>query len=126
MARVYKDPRLFRSTGKVVWCIDFVGLDGERHREKTAASSKELAQQLLRKKLDDIEKAKIHGLVSIKPISFDAFAPEYLAHVDAVRSESSQVRVRSFVKLLRAAFGSKFLGRISTGDVQRWVDMSSG
>ena len=61
MARVYKDPRLFRSTGKVVWCIDFVGLDGERHRVKTAASSKELAQQLLRKKLDDMEKAKIQS-----------------------------------------------------------------
>ena len=125
MARVYRDSRLRRSTGQVVWCIDFVDTDGRRRRERTLATTKEGAQRELRRKLDEIDKARIVGLPMFSETTFDKFLPDYLAHVDAVRSDTARVRVRSHVKALTRFFGGKLLRKVTSGDVQRWVDQRS-
>ena len=125
MARVYRDSRLRRSTGQVVWCIDFVDTDGRRRRERTLATTKEGAQRELRRKLDEIDKARIVGLPKISETTFDKFLPDYLAHVDAVRSESAKVRVRSHLKALTRFFSGMLLRKITSGDVQRWIDQRS-
>src|SRR5688572_31341209 len=114
MARVYRDPRLQRSTGQVVWCIDFVGTDGRRRRERTLATTKEAAQRALRRKLDEIDKARIVGLPKFSETTFDKFLPDYLAHVDAVRSETARVRVRSHTKALTRFFGGMLLRRVTS------------
>lgn len=125
MSRVYKDSRLRRLAGQVVWCIDYVDANGQRRREKTSATTRDMAHRILRMRLHDVETAKIHGLPVMEKIAFDAFIPQYLAHVRAVRSETSQSRVKSFVKMLSRVFGNNILSRVTTGDVQRWVDSRS-
>lgn len=122
MARVYRDPYKRNAMGQPAWCIDYLDAQGVRRRERTDASNKELAQKILRKKLDEIELIKIHGLSAVQHVKFADFLPEYLAHVRAVRSKTSQVRVPSMAKILERTFGSKVLSRIRSGDVQRWVD----
>jgi integrase len=125
MARVYRDPRKRNAVGQPAWCIDYLDAQGVRRRERTEASTKELAQMILRKKLDEIELIKIHGLSAVERVSFNDFLPEYLSHVNAVRTKTAQIRVPSLTKVLARTFGSKVISRIRTGDVQRWVDMRS-
>ena len=122
MARVYKNPQLRSATGKVVWCIDYHDPYGKRCRERTSASTKEMAQKILRKRLDEVENAKLHGLATAEPKTMKEFLPEYFNHVDAVRSDKSKVKVRSLVKSFMKRFGSRTLSKIGRGDVQRWVD----
>jgi len=122
MARLYRDPRRRTGTGQPVWCIDYVDAQGVRRRERTTASNKELAQKILRKKLDEVEIIKIHGLPAVERVTFTDFLPEYVAHVKAVRSKSSQIRVPSMARQLERTFGAKILARVRTGDIQRWVD----
>jgi integrase len=122
MARLYRDPRRRTGTGQPVWCIDYVDAQGVRRRERTTACTKELAQKILRKKLDEVEIIKIHGLPAVERVTFTDFLPEYVAHVKAVRSKSSQIRVPSMARQLERTFGAKILSRVRTGDIQRWVD----
>jgi integrase len=125
MARVYRDSRMQNAGGQPAWCIDYVDAQGVRQRERTAASTKELAQKIIRKKLDEVELIKIHGLSAVERVSFNDFLPEYLGHVNAVRTKTAQIRVPSLTRVLARTFGSKVISRIRTGDVQRWVDMRS-
>jgi integrase len=125
MARVYRDFRRHPGIGQTFWRIDYVDATGVRRRVRTPATTKELAQKILRKKLDEVELAKIHGLPAIEQMVFNDFMPEYLNHVKAVRAQTSQVRVQSFVKVLGRTFGTRILSKIRSGDVQRWVDARS-
>lgn len=79
MARVYRDPYKRNALGQPAWCIDYLDSQGVRRRERTDASTKELAQKILRKKLDEVELIKIHGLSAVQHVKFSDFLPEYLA-----------------------------------------------
>ena len=59
MAKVYQDKRIRKRGGIRPWCISYVGLDGRRRRERTPATTKEEARELLRKKLSEISKATL-------------------------------------------------------------------
>src|SRR5437773_4919619 len=122
MARVFRESRMRNAVGQPAWCLDYVDAQGVRQRERTDACTKELAQKILRKRLDEVELVKIHGLPAVERITFSAFLPEYVAHVKAVRSKTSHVRVPSMAKNLERTFGSKILSRIRSGDILRWVD----
>ena len=125
MPRVYRNPILQSPTGQAVWVLDYYDATGKRRREKTDVATKELAQRILRKRLDEVEEAKISGVRPVKEISFDDFTPEYLDHVNAVRSRSSQKKVPSMVRNLAKYFGGMQLSRVTGGDVQRWIDKRS-
>ncbi len=122
MATVFRDPRRSRSAGYPVWCLDYYDLEGRRRRERTNARTKEMAQQLLRKKLEELERAKLAGATPIREVTFDKFTSEYLDHVTAVRSASAAKRVPSHVRSLAKTFGPMVLCKVTRGAVQRWVD----
>jgi integrase len=125
MSRVYRDPHKRNAMGQPAWCIDYLDAQGVRRRLRTEASNKELAQKILRKKLDETETIKIHGLSAVETVSFNDFIPEYLAHVNAVRTKTAQIRVPSLARALARTFGPKLLSKVRTGDVQRWIDARS-
>jgi integrase len=125
MARVYRDPRLRSPTGQPVWVVDYHDATGRRRREKTTVATKELAQKILRKRLDEIAEANLTGACPVQAISFDDFSKEYLDHVNAVRSKSSQKKVPSMVRNLAKYFGSMQLSKVTSGNVQRWIDKRS-
>ncbi len=122
MATVFREPRLSRIAGYPVWCLDYFDLEGRRRRERTNARTKEMAQQVLRKRLEEIERAKLAGTTPIQEIAFDDFTEEYLDHVKAVRSATSAKRVPSHVRNLAKTFGPMVLCKVTRGAVQRWVD----
>jgi integrase len=80
---------------------------------------------MLRKRLDELAEANIFGVGPVKAISFNDFTPEYLEHVNAVRSKSSQKKVPSMVRNLAKFFGTMVLSKVTRGDVQRWIDKRS-
>jgi len=125
VARVFRDPRLRSPTGQPVWVLDYYDAAGVRRRENTDVATKELAQRLLRKRLDDLAEAEVSGLRPTKAILFNEFTPEYLDHVNAVRAKSSQKKVPSMVRILARTFGSMNLSKVTSGDVQRWIDKRS-
>lgn len=125
MAHVFKDSRLRSPTGQAVWVICYQDETGQRRRQRTDAATKELAQRLLRKKLDEVEEAKLSGVRPVRVISFSEFTEEYLDHVNAVRSKSSQEKVPSMVRNLAKFFGTMHLSKVTGGDVQRWIDKRS-
>lgn len=125
MARVFRDERLRSPTGQAVWVIDYLDAAGRRRREKTTAATKEMAQKILRKRLDEVEESKLSGAGPVREITFDEFSPEYLDHVRAVRMKSSHRRVASMVRNLSRHFGGMILSKITAGEVQRWIDKRS-
>lgn len=125
MAFVFKDSRLRSPTGQAVWVICYRDATGKRRRLRTDVATKELAQRLLRKKLDEVEEAKLSGVRPVRVISFSEFTEEYLDHVNAVRSKSSQKKVPSMVRNLAKFFGAMHLSKVTGGDVQRWIDRRS-
>ncbi len=122
MARVYRDPRLRKPTGQVVWCIDYRDARGQRHRRRTPAVTKQLAQRILRRKLEDVEEAKLRGLALKESIPLSEFSQEYLVHIGSLRSKNARNRMESTLKGLVQAFGHRNLGEITTADLQRWLD----
>lgn len=126
MARIYRDPRLLKPTGQVVWCMDYRDARGQRHRRKTPAVTKQLALRILRKKLEDVEEAKLHGLALKESISLSAFSREYLLHVGSLRSSASRIRMQSALKGFVNAFGRWNLEDITATAIQRWLDERLG
>src|SRR5262245_51704046 len=86
---VYRDKRRRESTGELPWCIAYVGLDGRLHRERTRVRTRELARQILYKKLEELERAKVSGVTPAEPITLKKFVDEeYLPHVLATKTAS--------------------------------------
>jgi integrase len=102
--------------------VDYHDAGGRRRRERTAAATKELAQKILRKRLDEVEEARLTGARPVTAVTFNDFTREYLDHVNAVRSLSSQRKVPSMVRNLARFFGPLQLCKVTSGDVQRWID----
>lgn len=126
MARVYRDPTMRTAQGKAAWCIDYTGLDGRRHRERTNAATREEAERLLRLRQSEVDKATIVGVRSIeaiKPRTFHEFVEEeYMPHCVATHTPATYKRDQSLLNAVLPFFGSMLLRNISSGDVQRYID----
>ncbi|MBI4566435.1 MAG: site-specific integrase [Planctomycetes bacterium] len=123
-SRVYRNPAMRTAQGRPAWCLDYVGIDGRRKRERTTAHTREEASALLRARLAEIDKARARGLISLEalnPVTFRAFSREFLAYAKA------RVRPRTYrlysdaVNRLIPTFGDKTLASITPGDVEGFM-----
>ena len=105
------------------WCIAWRGVDGKLHKEKTDAPTKELAKKLLSKRLVEVTEAKVAGVkVERTNVAFDGFLKEYVAHIEARKTEASRRRDECSIARLKTVFGSFRLKDFTTGMVQKYVD----
>jgi len=105
------------------WCIAWKGVDGKLRKEKTDAPTKELAKMLLSKRLVEVTEAKVAGVKVERPkVGFQEFLKEYIAHIEARKTEASTRRDECSIARLKTVFGSFRLKDITTGMVQKYVD----
>src|SRR5258708_8588236 len=92
-------------------------------REKTDASTKELARKLLAKKIVEGTEAKGAGVTNVqKPITLDDFKKEYIKHIEARKTPQSIGRDHRSLGSLSKIFGSRKLKDITPGMAQKYMD----
>jgi integrase len=130
VARVYQDPRSPLRSGRRPWFIDYVDMNGCRHRERTPATTKAEAEAILRARLGEIAKATIVGARSVeavKPMTFEQFVrQEYLPHSKATNRPSSHRRDVVSSRNILPKLGNILLRAMSRGDIQRYLDQRLG
>lgn len=116
-----------RADGSPIWCLEYEGADGKRHRERTQAPTKELAKILLSAKLKDVIALQAKGADRLDPITLADYVPRYEAHVRARKPAMSARRDLDALRLhLLPVFGKQLLDKIHTGMVQQYVDRRLG
>lgn len=127
MARVYQDKDRRRGTRKP-WMIDYVGVDGKRHRDVTTATNRLQAEALLRQKLDEITKAQILGLSNEKGLSGMSFAKfvkeEYIPFVEKTLRPTTARFYRVTLQKFIPVIGQKKIASIASSDIQRCIDQA--
>lgn len=110
--------------------IEWVGLEGGRHREVANVGTKKEAQDLLNTRLGEVSKARLLGVTSvnmIRPKRFSEFLEEeYMPHCKANHSPATYRGDTVLQKQLNREFGNRNLRDISKGDVQQFVNRSVG
>lgn len=125
MARVYRDPDMLGPDGKPAICIDFTGLNGKRHRERTNYTLERDAEKLLATRLLEIAEAERLGLSSVealKPMTFAQFVEEeYLPHQKATRRASTYRRDQMLYNNVKESFGGMLLGGIGANEIRKYI-----
>jgi len=124
MARVYRRLDMRTAEGKPSWCLDYVGLNGRRCRERTMAATKEEALALLRAKLTELNKARINGtsMERLTPVAFADFVErEYMPWAKATKRPGTYKRDQSLYGNVGRAFGKLLLRQITAGHVEKYM-----
>ncbi len=121
--------------GKVVYWLNYIGLDDLRKREPTTARTATEAQAFAAKKATELNKARIlgaHSVDSVKPVLFEVFVGtkdklgEYLTFCKANHTRKTYGTDVCLSKNVMPFFGKKTLRAIAPGDLQRFVDQRVG
>jgi len=86
---------------------------GIRHRENTKATNKKLAEQVYRKRVDDLAREKHFPEENLGGVRFTQLVERYLAEVTLDKSLNSQADENRFALVLTGFFGDKFLNQIT-------------
>ena len=111
-------------SGKEVWYISYRNLDGGWKRESTGVSNNKVAEQIYRKKLEDIALRK-RGLIEeeerAKAPSLEKFREEYLDYLKANRRAANTLELNkyAFNNLLKI-LGNKNIRDVSQRDIEKW------
>lgn len=126
MASVFRDARMLNAAGKPAWCLSYKGLDGRRHRERTDAATREEAQALLRRRLNEKVDAESKGLLNLehlKPVLFqDFFEKDYAPYIHTRVRPSTYKRKVQLARHLLPFFGPLPLKAINAGHVEKFMD----
>jgi len=119
---VYRDWHK-RSNGERPWCLYYIGLDGKRHRERTQAPTKSVAEELLKARLVEIERKRANP-DSIIARTLADFAPEYLQYMETRGRSKNYVRLHKLFldRYLIAEFGADRLSDIKPGAIEKYMD----
>lgn len=125
MAKIYRDSRMLGPDGKPSLCIRYKGLDGKYHRERTNATRTDVAEALLRQRLNEIETARSKGLQNLdrlKPVSFqDFYTEKYLPSVREKLSKSTLDLKEDLYRHVGPFFGRLTLRAITAGHVSEYI-----
>lgn len=122
MARVYRNRSLRNAQDKPAWCIDYVGLDGRRIRERTEACTKEDAERILRDKLTEVDKAQVFKLATVdqlQPKTFIKFVEEdFLPQVQAQKARpATYLRYQTSYHQVKRDFGTLEMRAINASHI---------
>jgi len=122
MSSVWRDTRV---PGRPRWCIKYKGLDQKWHREQTEAQTKDQAQRVLRRRLEQIAEAKLTGAQSLeqrKPVTLETFVDtQYMPTMaPPARRQSTHDRDQLLYKNVKATFGPMLLGAITTAEIEKY------
>lgn len=125
MAKVYRDERMKGPDGKPALCIRYKGLDGKYHRERTGATRLEVAEALLRQRMNEIETARgkgLHDLDHLKPVTFGEFYQEKYLPAATGRLAATTIRRKGELsRYVLPFFGSLPLRAINAGYVSDFM-----
>jgi hypothetical protein len=110
---------VYRYKNSKFWWMDFI-FDGVRVRESTKTRAKKLAQEIERKRREELESGRMGLKKRDRPRLFSLTAEEYLAIKKPVLSDRGLIIERSNLKHLLLAFGGKLLSDIDAADISHY------
>ncbi|MBI4231201.1 MAG: site-specific integrase [Planctomycetes bacterium] len=99
------------------WIMDFVDAWGRRHREK-AARTRELATQVRRKRLDEVDRQKAGLGLLAADLTFPVLIRKYRESVLPKKSPTTIRREEEILPRLEATFGDRRLLQVTQEDVE--------
>lgn len=117
MPKIYKKKN--KTLKKGTWYLDYFDENDKRTRESTRFTSKKLAQELLLKRLNDVEEKKHFPERKIKPITFEQFVDNVYLPLHAKPLEHYRDHVEK-CKVFKAFFGSRNLTDIPLEEIM-WL-----
>jgi len=101
------------------WFIRWADAWGKR-RSEFGGRTKDAAEGLLRKRLDEKDASRRTGSREPRLVSLKDFMPQLLRHMTAVQNPVTVRNRKGFLKEAAEKFGNRPMSRISTADLMDW------
>ena len=133
MASISRNKKMRNAAGRPVWVINYVGVDGRRHRERTEAMSRFAADKILKARLKEVMDAKDKGFSTIKALKNkqeirfgEFFAKTYMPYVESRLEASTVLRESQLAKHVLPVFGKMPIRSIISGSVHEFITLRAG
>lgn len=110
--------RVFQRPDRAGWWVEYRDAEGRKRREK--CRSKDTAQKLLARRLDEVDKRRKLGTPETRNVTFDDFAEIYLSRYAAQKSAYQRDELVLEVHLI-PTFAGKLLSQITRADIDAYT-----